>query len=187
MKRWFFIFSMIIIIILSACVQEAEVATTELMTETPTVTPTTSPEPTPTMIPNSTYDPFAEPILPENYSEFELGQNRYWQNCMTCQGELGQGLTDEFRAYWPEDHQNCWGRGCHGGGVDDQGFPIPTYVPPLVTDTKMVRFYSQQDLYTYLKTTHPPQDPGVLEDEEYIAIANYVFIMNDRPLREDIP
>jgi hypothetical protein len=135
--------------------------------------------------PTPTYDPLAEPFLPENPNEFELGRNWYWHNCMTCHGDVGQGLTDEFRAIWPEDHQNCWAHGCHGGHNDDEGFPIPTIVPALVNEEKLAQFSSQGAFFEFLKSTHPPQDPGCLEDEQYQAIVKYVFNMNDRPL--DVP
>jgi mono/diheme cytochrome c family protein len=137
--------------------------------------------------PTPTYDPLAEPFLPEHPSEYELGRNLYWHNCMTCHGDVGQGLTDEFRAIWPEDHQNCWDYGCHGGRRDDEGFPIPTIVPALVDEKKLSQFPSQQGLFDFLKSTHPPQDPGCLEDEQYQAIVYYVFSMNDRSLDEPTP
>ncbi|MGD8404937.1 MAG: hypothetical protein PVJ21_14850 [Anaerolineales bacterium] len=137
--------------------------------------------------PTPTYDPLAEPFLPEDPSEYELGHNWYWHNCMTCHGDVGQGLTDEFRAIWPEEEQNCWAHGCHGGRMDDEGFPIPTVVPPLVEDGKLAQFDSQQAFYDFLKSTHPPQDPGCLEDEQYQAIVKYVFSMNDRPLDNPTP
>ena len=139
----------------------------------------------PTLTP--TYDPLAEPFVPENPSEYELGRNWYWHNCMTCHGDVGQGLTDEFRAIWPEDHQNCWGRGCHGGRQADEGFPIPTFVPPLVDEGKLAQFPSQAAFYEFLKSTHPPQDPGCLEDEQYLAIVKFVFSMNDRLLDTPTP
>ena len=106
---------------------------------------------------------------------------------MTCHGDVGQGLTDEFRAIWPEDHQNCWAHGCHGGRVDDEGFPIPTIVPALVREGKLAQFSSLQAFEEFLKATHPPQDPGGLEDEQYHAIALYVFSMNNRPLENPTP
>ena len=130
--------------------------------------------------PTPTYDPLAEPPLPENPSEYDLGRNWYWHHCMPCHGDVGQGLTDEFRAIWPEDHQNCWGRGCHTGHIEDLGFPIPTVVPALVSNAKLAQFTSQQALFEYLKATHPPQHPGYLTDEQYRAITLYVFSLNDR-------
>jgi len=130
--------------------------------------------------PTPTYDPLVEPFVPENPSEYELGRNWYWHNCMTCHGDVGQGLTDDFRAIWPEDHQNCWDHGCHGGRIDDEGFPIPTIVPALVREGKLKKFSSLQTFEDFIKATHPPQDPGCLDDEQYHAIALYVFSMNNR-------
>jgi hypothetical protein len=134
------------------------------------------------VFPTPTYDPLAEPPLPENPTEYELGRNLYWHWCMTCHGDVGQGLTDEFRGIWDEDHQNCWGRGCHAGHQGDLGFPIPTVVPALVSDAHLKQFTCIQELSAFLKATHPPQSPGILRDDEYHAIALFVFTMNERPL-----
>lgn len=130
--------------------------------------------------PTPTYDPLAEPPLPANPTKYELGRNLYWHWCMTCHGDQGQGLTDEFRGIWPPDHQNCWGRGCHAGKEGDMGFPIPTIVPALVNEHRLSQFSSQQALADYLELTHPPQSPGILKPEEYQAIAHFVFTMNGR-------
>lgn len=137
--------------------------------------------------PTPTYDPLAEPFLPENPTEYELGRNLYWNFCMPCHGDKGQGLTDEWRAVWEPDHQDCWGYGCHAGERVQDSFAIPTIVPPVVSSRKLARFSSLQALSEYLKATHPPQHPGWLDDEQYHAIALYVFSENDRPLVESIP
>ena len=134
-----------------------------------------------------TIDPLSEPPLPSNPTELELGQNRYWHWCMTCHGDRGQGLTDEFRRIWPEDHQNCWARGCHTGRPDDLGFPIPTVVPAIVDGTHLSRFPSLQEFADYLQSTHPPQSPGILTVEEYHAIALFVFTMNGRLIDSATP
>lgn len=132
--------------------------------------------------PTPTYDVLIEPPLPENPTDLELGRNLYWHWCMTCHGDHGQGLTDEFRGVWESEHQNCWGRGCHAGQPGDTGFPIPTVVPALVTDTHLAQFASLYEFSDFLKATHPPQSPGILKDEEYHAIALFVFTMNQRSL-----
>jgi hypothetical protein len=106
---------------------------------------------------------------------------------MPCHGDQGQGLTDEFRALWVEDHQNCWARGCHGGKKMDEGFPIPTFVPPIAGGDQLARFDSEQELYDYLRATHPPQYPGRLEEDEYRAIAFIVFWMNHRTADSPMP
>jgi hypothetical protein len=134
--------------------------------------------------PTPTYDPLKEPFVPDNPTDFELGRNWYWHYCMPCHGDKGQGLTDEWRAVWEADHQDCWGNGCHAGERREDSFAIPTVVPPVVSSVKLARFSSLQALYEYLIATHPPQNPGWLDDEQYRAIALYVFSENDRPLAE---
>jgi mono/diheme cytochrome c family protein len=134
--------------------------------------------------PTPTYDPLVEPPLPEHPTELALGRNLYWHWCMTCHGDRGQGLTDEFRAVWEPEHQNCWARGCHAGRSGDGGFPIPTVVPALVDETYLARYPSVQELADFLKATHPPQSPGILKSDEYHAIALFVFGLNQRPTIE---
>ncbi len=137
--------------------------------------------------PSPTFDPLVETPLPPNPTELELGENLYWHWCMTCHGDKGQGLTDEFRSVWEPDHQNCWARGCHTGRRGDLGFPIPTVVPAIVDSGHLSQFESLQILADFLKATHPPQSPGILNGEEYYAIAVFVFSMNSRSINTPIP
>ena len=134
--------------------------------------------------PTPTYDPLVEPELPENPTDFELGRNLYWHWCMTCHGDQGQGLTDEWRAVWEEDHQNCWARGCHAGnnGKGEEVFVIPTVVPLIIGENHLEKYETYNQLAEYLELTHPPQHPGILSHEEYLVIAGYVFNQNSRPL-----
>jgi len=127
------------------------------------------------------YDPLATPVIPENPSQADLGRTVFYYNCMPCHGDRGQGLTDEWRAVWVEDHQNCWGRGCHGGRAQDEGFPLPKYIPVVISSADALqRFVTPEDLYNYLKTTHPPQDPGYLQDDEYSAVTTFLLVENGR-------
>jgi len=130
--------------------------------------------------PTPTYDPLAQPPLPPEPTEYEFGRYLYWRHCMPCHGDRGQGLTDEFRAVWVKDHQNCWARGCHSGKYAQDSFYVPTVVPAVVTADGLAHFATRQNLLDYLKATHPPQDPGFLEEDEYRALALFVFTMNDR-------
>jgi len=101
---------------------------------------------------------------------------------MPCHGDLGQGLTDEFRGIWVEDHQNCWASGCHAGRPNDEGFPIPTYVPKVISEQDaLLRFHSFESLKTYLFETHPPQYPGKLTDDEYQDLTAYMWVSNNKP------
>jgi len=125
----------------------------------------------------------AEPSLSENPTQYEEGHYLYWLNCMPCHGDQGQGLTDEFRELWPEDHQNCWGRGCHGGRLEDEGFPLPREIPAIISSSGEDLIFSNPDeLFEYLHNTHPPQNPGILPVDEYWAIADYVLVKNNQLL-----
>lgn len=135
--------------------------------------------------PTSASDPLAQPILPPNPSDLEMGPYLFWRHCMPCHGDVGQGLTYEFRLLW-EDHQDCWASGCHGGKRGDEGFPIPTVIPAIVREDQLMQFASEQELFEYLKATHPPQYPGHLENEEYHSISSLVFTLNERPTGDDI-
>lgn len=132
--------------------------------------------------PTPTYDPLATPILPENPSPEDIGRHVYYFNCMPCHGDQGQGLTDAFRAIWEEDHQNCWGRGCHGGRDRDEGFPIPTVIPAVILEGgALQRFASQDELAAYLEQTHPPQEPGRLAVTEYESVVAFLWSANHKP------
>jgi hypothetical protein len=120
-------------------------------------------------------DPLAIPVMPENPSDIDLGRITYYYHCMPCHGDKGQGLTDEWRGVWVEDHQDCWSRGCHGGKSDDLGFPIPRSVPPVMPPfSSLARFESPDELASFLHDSHPPQDPGVLDEDECRTLAAYL-------------
>ena len=129
----------------------------------------------------ATYDPFAEPPLPKRPTQLELGRHTFWHHCMPCHGDAGQGLTDEFRLKWEPDHQNCWARGCHSGRYADDSFPVPTIVPAL-TGSGLLARTTPASLFEYLRATHPPEDPGLLSDEEYRALVVFLYDLNDAPL-----
>ncbi len=134
-------------------------------------------------------DRFALPTLPENPSAAQTGEFLYYYHCMPCHGDRGQGLTDEFRQLWVEDHQNCWGRGCHAGRPGDDGFPLPRSIPRLIGgESAPGSFHRASDLEAYLRLTHPPQNPGVLADDEYQALTAYLWEANGRqPLARQAP
>jgi hypothetical protein len=131
--------------------------------------------------PTPTPDRLAEPELSENPTQYEQGQYLYWMHCMPCHGDVGQGLTEEFIDLWPEDHQNCWGRGCHGGRIEDEGFPLPDTIPAIDSSSgDLAKFQSSEEIFDYLHITHPPQHPGYLSEDEYWAITAYVLTENNR-------
>jgi hypothetical protein len=120
-------------------------------------------------------------VLPDHPTEVQVGEVVYYYNCMPCHGDQGQGLTDEFRQVWVEDHQNCWAVGCHGGRVSDEGFPIPKYVPAVsARPDQLMRFASPENLFDYLQSYHPPQRPGALAEDEYWAVTALLLYENQR-------
>lgn len=133
------------------------------------VTPTPAPTP----------DRLAEPDLPDNPTQYEQGRHVYWLNCMPCHGDVGQGLTDEFRSIWEEEHQDCWASGCHGGRAEDEGFPLPRTIPAVIfLPGNQAAFAMGTDLFEYLRTTHPPQHPGKLTEEDYWAVTAFIMVEN---------
>ena len=137
--------------------------------------------------PSPTYDPLAIPTLPEHPTDFDRGKNLYYYHCMPCHGDVGQGLTDAWRMVWEEDHRNCWGRGCHGGRLKDEGFPIPTIIPAIMAPYSVLDSYPDfEALVRYLEETHPPQKPGRLKEAEYRALAVYLWASNDRPMTVNV-
>ncbi len=131
--------------------------------------------------PIPTVDHLAIPELPENPTQVDIGRVSYFYNCMPCHGDRGQGLTDEFRETWVEDHQNCWARGCHSGRAGEEGFPIPTVVPAVAVEPGALQsFTSSAALHSYLEETHPPQQPGVLPEEDYWALTAFLLAENGR-------
>jgi hypothetical protein len=192
--RWGEIFLAALLLTLAAC-RPTSVApgSTLIATWPPTFTPEQPVEPTLPASPtpdqatesappvDSTSDRLAEPFLPANPTQYELGRHLYWLNCMPCHGDRGQGLTDEFRLLWVEDHQNCWGRGCHAGRPGDEGYPLPHTIPAIIASSGgLPKFATAQALFEYLRLTHPPQHPGYLPDDQYWALTAYLLTENNR-------
>jgi mono/diheme cytochrome c family protein len=131
------------------------------------------------LTPTSTLDRLATPVMPASPTSIDIGRMVYYINCMPCHGDKGQGLTDEWRAVWVEDHQDCWARGCHGGRRDDEGFPLSRTVPPVI-GTGLARFQTVDALVDFLHQTQPPQHPGRLTNDDYQAVALFLLHENGR-------
>ena len=144
--------------------------------------PQTTPAPAPQM---PMEDRLAEPVLPESPTQVDIGRNLYYFHCMPCHGDRGQGLTDEWREVWVEDHQNCWARGCHTGRAELEAFAIPHTIPAVIGPPQALgAFERADDLFDFLRATQPPQRPGALADSEYWALTSFLLHENGRPLPE---
>jgi hypothetical protein len=138
-----------------------------------------APQPTP----NPFADRLAEPALPDSPTQVDLGRSLYYFHCMPCHGDLGQGLTDEWREVWVEDHQNCWARGCHTGKSELAAFYIPRQIPALSgTPDTLASFASPEQLFLFVRNTQPPQRPAALTDDEYWSLTAFLLAENSRPL-----
>ena len=126
-------------------------------------------------------DRLAKPVLPESPTQVDVGHSLYYFHCMPCHGDRGQGLTDEFREVWVEDHQNCWGRGCHTGKSEQAAFYIPKSVPPVSgVPQALGAFRSPEELFAFVQGTQPPQRPGALSESEYWALTAFLLHENGR-------
>jgi mono/diheme cytochrome c family protein len=107
------------------------------------------------------------------------GQNIFHVHCMPCHGDVGQGLTDEFRfrEYPPED-TNCWKSGCHGPRPYDNGFTLPITVPVLIGPGALQRFPTAQNMYAFMRASMPFNAPGSLSDEEYLKLTAFLLEQN---------
>jgi hypothetical protein len=130
--------------------------------------------------PTSMIDRLDAPALPANPTQLQRGAYLFWLNCITCHGDRGQGLSDEWRSVFVED-ANCWARGCHAGRNGDQGFPIPHIVPAIISSSgDLPPFKTSELLFEYLRKTHPPQNPGFMPDSDYWALTAYLLVENHR-------
>jgi hypothetical protein len=129
------------------------------------------------------HDRLAEPILPESPTQVDIGRRLYYFHCMPCHGDRGQGLTDEWREVWVEDHQNCWGRGCHTGKSEMSAFYVPHSIPAVIGSPRaLAAFRTAEELFIFLRATQPPQRPGALADSAYWALTSFLLHENGRPL-----
>ena len=120
-------------------------------------------------------DRLAPPPTLVNPGQADLGAQLFWQHCQPCHGDQGQGLTDEWRAQYPPEDQNCWKSGCHGDRPYPNGFTLPHAVPALLGPDTLGHFATVADLYTFMSQVMPFQAPGSLKPAEYWAITAFLL------------
>jgi mono/diheme cytochrome c family protein len=125
-----------------------------------------------------TVDRLAEPTLPAQPLQADIGSRVYWLSCMPCHGDKGQGLTAEFRGLYPPDHQNCWSSGCHGEHPYNKGFTLPAAIPPLIGPGALAAFQSAADLQGYIASAMPFWDPGSLTDQQSWQVTAFILRTN---------
>jgi len=141
-------------------------------TNTPPVETAPVPGATPTL------DRLAAPPTVPAPTQADEGAQLFWLHCQPCHGDRGQGLTDEWRAQYPPEDQNCWESGCHGPRPYEQGFILPTAVPAVIGQGTLSRFQTLDGVYQYVSVAMPYFFPGDLTQEEYLAIVAHMARAN---------
>ena len=125
-------------------------------------------------------DRLSQPPLPEHPTQTEYGRYLYWLNCMACHGDQGQGLTANSGAC-------TWRTRIAGGAAAMPVAPERVVSPSRALFRRSFQglaalppFADASALFEYLRTTHPPQHPGILPDDQYWALSDYLLVSNHR-------
>jgi hypothetical protein len=127
-------------------------------------------------------DRLAAPVLPENPSQADLGSHAYWEYCLPCHGDRGQGLTEEFRELYPPEDRDCWASGCHGPRPYENGWTLPASVPALVGPGRLTRFTNAAALQAFVQAAMPWHNPGSLDEITTWQITAHLLRSNGVPL-----
>lgn len=130
-----------------------------------------------------TRDRLAEPTLPASPSQADRGARVYWLSCLPCHGDLGQGLTEEFRQTYPPEDRNCWESGCHSERPYENGFKLPTSIPAVVGADTLQKFPNAAVLQAYIQAAMPFWKPGSLTEDDSWAVT--AFLLRQNGLRDD--
>lgn len=120
-------------------------------------------------------DDLPAPVIPDEPGQLERGQLKYYQVCLACHGNWGQGLTDEWRETGFGEDMNCWQSKCHAPNHPPQGFEIPREMPPLLGITALSTISNAQQLYQIIYQTMPWWDPGSLTSDEAVDLTAYLL------------
>ncbi len=134
--------------------------------------------PQPAMRAMDSPSPRSNIVLANASDQAVRGAEVYAMRCITCHGDRGQGLTLEWRLTWDEEHQNCAKPKCHGRD-NPEGFYLPNmYAPAIVGPGTLSKFTTARDLFAFIHTAMPFQEPGILPQEDYWALTAYLLRQN---------
>jgi len=114
--------------------------------------------------------------LPPNATQLEYGAEVYRLVCKACHGDKGQGLTDDWRAQWAPQDQNCWQSKCHAANHPPDGFYMP--ISPAVVGPPLKIFGTALDLYNYIHDYMPWHDRGSMTEKESWSVTAYILKIN---------
>lgn len=164
----------LLLLILGGWILTTTVQGAATSTPAPTPDPAETPELLPTISVTPTMDRLAAPPTAENPTQADEGAQLFWLHCQPCHGDVGQGLTEDWRQQYPPEDENCWASGCHGNRPYENGFTLPTAVPAVTGEDSLRRFETVEQLYGFIAAAMPYQDPGHLTEEEYLAITAFL-------------
>jgi hypothetical protein len=165
-------FLMIVFIILVLMLGVTSRLSTNALTPLQQITATSTPA-MPPVLPNS----WIIIDLPPDASQLEYGAEVYRLVCKACHGDKGQGLTDDWRAQWAPQDQNCWQSKCHALNHPPDGFYMP--VSPAVVGPPLIIFETALDLYNYIHRSMPWHDPGSMTEKESWSATAYILKINN--------
>ena len=133
--------------------------------------------------PTPTFDPsrLGQPPTVNPPAQSDPGEQIYWGMCMTCHGDKGQGLTEDWLNSFPPGERNCWDSGCHASDAPLNSFKIPqTGIPALAGAGSLSRFSNSFELYRFISENMPFFRTGMLSSGEAWSLTAYILQMNDR-------
>lgn len=138
--------------------------------------PTPRPTRLPTPLPGGAMLPTWMTPPARGTTQADAGAVIYYERCMACHGDQGQGLTIEWRAQWDVEHQNCAKSTCHGARHPSEGFQFPkNFAPAIVGANSLTRFENAQGLFDFVSARMPFQAPGTLTRAEYWELVAYLL------------
>lgn len=120
-------------------------------------------------------DDLSAPVLPADPDQVELGSVTYYQICLACHGNWGQGLTDEWRETGFGADMNCWQSKCHASNHPPQGFEFPRQIPAILGKGTLSGINNARQLYLIIYETMPWWNPGSLSTEESLNLTAYLM------------
>lgn len=107
------------------------------------------------------------------------GENIYRLVCSACHAYDGEGLTAAWLRTWAPPDQNCWQSKCHSLNHPSDGFLLPHFVPAIAGPRTQEGMRTAQDLYTFIHTAMPYQDPGYLSQQDYWDVTAHILVLNN--------
>ena len=143
----------------------------------PTGVPTATPIGTvvPDLILTLTYNRLEKPKVSTPPTQADQGAVYYWLVCTPCHGDVGQGLTEEWREVFGPEEKNCWQAECHGKRHPPEGFELPHAVPPVLGLTALGRFNNAQELHRLVSTSMPWYRPSYMTAEQSWQVTAYLL------------